>query len=103
MGKTIIVVILVFVLVQVAATGYSAMQSAGYRIRSSVLSGGGPPMASAGYQVNATLGQPTPLMDPNDPPYSNLYDLYPGFWYTAGTGGTGGLKAIPWLILLMDG
>ena len=39
-------------------------------------------MGSAGFRGQGTLGQPTPLMDPADPPYSDAYDLYPGFWYT---------------------
>ncbi len=39
-------------------------------------------MGSAGFQTNATLGQPSPLPDPADPPFSDSYDLYPGFWYT---------------------
>ena len=30
------------------------------------------------------MGQPSPLMDPAAPPWSTNYDLYPGFWYTAG-------------------
>ncbi len=28
-------------------------------------------------------------MDPADPPYSDNYDLYPGFWYTLEAGMTG--------------
>jgi len=58
------------------------MQSENYSITTSVISGGGVPMASDNYQINPTLGQSSPLMDPADPPYSTSYDLYPGFWYT---------------------
>jgi len=32
--------------------------------------------------MEGTVGQPSPLMDPDDPPWSSGYDLYPGFWYT---------------------
>jgi hypothetical protein len=64
------------------------MQSEHYRITTSVMSGGGGPMISGSgtYQLNGTMGQPSPLMDAADPPYSSNYDLYPGFWYTLGAG-----------------
>lgn len=64
------------------------MQSEHYRISTSVMSGGGGSMNSGSetYQYNGTMGQPSPLMDAADPPYSSSYDLYPGFWYTLGTG-----------------
>ena len=41
---------------------------------------------SAGYQFQSAIGQPSPLMDQDAPPYSTLYDLYPGFWYTLDAG-----------------
>ncbi len=59
------------------------MSSTNYRITTTVMSGGGVPMGSANFQMNGTLGQPSPLMDPLDPPWSSTYDLYPGFWYFA--------------------
>ena len=34
------------------------------------------------YNTRSTLGQPSPLMDPANPPNSTSYELYPGFWYT---------------------
>jgi len=58
------------------------MASDNYRIRSWVQSGGGSGTASENYQMNSTLGQPSPLMDPANSPYSDNYDLYPGIWYT---------------------
>ena len=58
------------------------MQSTNYRITTSVMSGGGVPMASDNYNMDSTLGQSSPLMNPTDPPWSPDYDLYPGFWYT---------------------
>jgi len=58
------------------------MASDNFRITTSVLSGGGAPISSINFKINATMGQPSPLMDPLDPPYSSDYDLYPGFWYT---------------------
>ena len=57
------------------------MGSENYYIPTSVISGGGAPMSSESYHTNATVGQPSPLMDPADPPYSTNYALYPGFWY----------------------
>lgn len=61
----------------------ATMSSASYRIPTSVLSGGGIPMGSAGFQTNATLGQSSPLM----PASSAGFDLYPGFWYTLAISG----------------
>lgn len=65
-----------------AAGAVAEMRSDNYRIPTSVMSGGGAPMTSDSYQTDSTLGQPSPLMDPADPPYSTNYALYPGFWYT---------------------
>ena len=39
-------------------------------------------MSSPSFHMSGTVGQPSPLMDQADPPYSTNYDLYPGFWYT---------------------
>lgn len=61
---------------------HAQMTSQHYAITSSVLSGGGIPMSSSSFQTEGTLGQPSPLMDPFNPPNSTNYDLYPGFWYT---------------------
>jgi hypothetical protein len=60
---------------------HARMESSKYVISNSSLSGPGGPMTSGNYQTNSTLGQPSPLMDPNDPPDSTSYELYPGFWY----------------------
>ena len=57
------------------------MASENYRIRSSVHSAGGHPTGSANYHINSTVGQSSPLMDPLEPPISDTFDLYPGFWY----------------------
>jgi hypothetical protein len=75
---TILALILMFIPGQTAAE----MSSTNYRIPTTVVSGGGVPMGSAGFQTNGTLGQPSPLADPADPPFSDSYDLYPGFWHT---------------------
>ena len=75
---TILALILMFIPGQTAAE----MSSTNYRIPTTVVSGGGGPMGSASFQTNGTLGQPSPLPDPADPPFSDSYDLYPGFWYT---------------------
>lgn len=61
------------------------MSSTNYTITTTVISGGGP-MASASYQMNGTVGQPSPLIDPVLPPQSTNYDLLTGFWYTIGVG-----------------
>jgi hypothetical protein len=70
--------ILVFSLV-----AFSQMQSENYRITTSVISNGGGPTASDNFLSNSTMGQSSPLMDTGYPPYSDNYENYPGFWYTA--------------------
>ena len=60
---------------------FAEMTSENYRIPSSVLSGGGTFSDSTNFQINSTVGQPSPLMDSANPPYSDNYDLYPGIWY----------------------
>ena len=65
-----------------AVGAIAGMESANFSIPTSVVSGGGSPASSTNFQTDATLGQPSPLMDTADPPYSTIYDLYPGFWYT---------------------
>ncbi len=77
-----------FILVFTLAA-HAQMQSENYSIPTSVLSGGGAPMESASFETSSTLGQPSPLMDPADPPYSANYDLYPGFWYALDPGPAG--------------
>ena len=47
------------------------MQSASYRITTMVMSGGGAPMGSTNFQMNSTLGQPSPLMEQGMDPYSD--------------------------------
>jgi hypothetical protein len=58
------------------------MDSENYHMRSTVISGGGSPIDSANFKMESTVGQPSPLMDSANPPYSDSYDLYPGIWYT---------------------
>ncbi len=78
-----------------ASGAFSDMTSTSYRMTSSVLSGGGVPMNSASYKSDATMGQPSPLMNPSDPPDSTTYDNSPGFWHTAAdTDGDGLLNAL---------
>ena len=60
------------------------MSSTNYRITPTVMSGGGAPMGSVNFQMNSTLGQPSPLMEQGMDPYSDNYGLLPGFWYTIG-------------------
>jgi len=67
-------------------TTRSEITSTNYRMRSWCISSGGEPTESENYNSNSTVGQPSPLMDSLDPPMSNSYDLYPGFWYTQSRG-----------------
>jgi hypothetical protein len=64
----------------------AGMESENYQITTSTMSGGGGAMGSTNYQMNSTLGQPSPLMDPADQPGSESYRLFPGFWYTLDLG-----------------
>ena len=57
------------------------MSSGNYRVTTTVVSNGGGSTGSASFQLNVTVGQPSPLMDPLEPPLSDTYELYPGFWY----------------------
>ena len=83
MQKKMCCIILLFGFILVFAGGAPCeMSSANFSIPTSVVSGGGSPASSTNFQTDATLGQPSPLMDTADPPYSTIYDLYPGFWYT---------------------
>lgn len=75
------------------------MQSENYHIPTSALSGGGITIASGGFQINSTLGQSSPLMGPEGPPYSTSYKLYPGFWHTILEKVK--VKAMPWIPLLL--
>ena len=86
-SKLLVAIIFTSLVVGYSSNSEAEMTSDNYRITSSVLSGGGASAGSANYQINGTVGQPTPLMDPMDQPYSKNYDLYPGFWYAvAGIG-----------------
>lgn len=62
---------------------HAEMQSANYKISTSVFSNGGTPAASTNYQTDSTMGPSSPLMDPSDPPLSDNYGLAPGFWPAA--------------------
>ncbi len=87
MQKILLMCMMVILIFSIPQPCNSAgMASAHFRIPTSVISAGSAPMSSAGFRLNSTLGQSTPLMDPSDPPWSEDYDIYPGFWYTIGTG-----------------
>jgi hypothetical protein len=76
---TLIALLAVLALIP-AATG--EMTSTSYQIPSSVISAGGMHMTSTSYASKATLGQSSPLIELDELPFSDSYDLYPGFWYT---------------------
>jgi len=101
--KRLIVLLMLTVAITVlpvtTASGAStAMHGSTYSITTSVISGGGGVMTSDSYQMQATIGQPSPLMEQTSPPYSAFHDLYPGFsgilWMLA-------LPALPWQYLLL--
>ncbi len=77
---------IIILLSMVLFTGVSSVKaeisSTNFRIPMSVLSGGGGYTSSTNFQSENTLAQPAPLIDIQDPPFSDNYDLYPGFWYT---------------------
>ncbi len=84
---SLLILFLAVGLVLAAAPGvFGGMQGGSYAITADVVSGGGGTMASESYQLQSTIGQPTPIMDQEEPPYSTSYNLYPGFWYTLETG-----------------
>jgi hypothetical protein len=102
MRKKIIYLILAVVILCILCISASAeMQSSNYSIPTSVLAGGGAVMTSNNYEVTVTAAQPTPIRETGTPPESANYVLYPGFWYTVDAG-TGKIKAMPWLHLLLD-
>jgi hypothetical protein len=78
----LIILVTLAIIFSLTTAIYSQMQSTNYRITTSVVSGGGGQMGSSSYLLNGTLGQPSPLIDPADPPWSSSYDLLTGFWYT---------------------
>ena len=83
----IVILSLVSVLsVCVSQASANPMSSANYRITTTVMSSGGGPMGSTNIQINSTLGQPSPLIDPDNPTGSARYDLLTGFWYIVDIG-----------------
>jgi hypothetical protein len=86
--RSVILVLSIWTLlaINLPAPATAQMSSTNYRITTTVMSGGGTPMGSTTYQMNGTIGQPSPLIDPADPPQSTSYDLLTGFWYTTGAG-----------------
>ena len=75
--------LIAFLLFIVQSVG-AAMQSQNYRIPVYVISGGGSNLNSTSYKIKSTSGQSSALMNSLDYPFSDNYDLYPGFWYTIG-------------------
>jgi len=73
--------ILMFILGSINVS-FASIGSQSYSIPTSVLSGGGTTMASENFRMNSTIGQPSALMQQDDPPCSETYSNYPGFWYT---------------------
>jgi hypothetical protein len=73
---------LIAIIVMSKSVAIANMSSTNFTITTTVMSGGGGSMSSPNFQIQGTVGQPTPLPNTADPPYSDSYDLYPGFWYT---------------------
>ncbi len=86
MKKIRFMLMTLFLVLGITYSIHAQMHSDSYRMTTSVISGGGAPMGSDNYQTESTLGQPSPLMDPLDPPVSENYYLYPGFQYTLTAG-----------------
>jgi hypothetical protein len=61
--KTFSVLRVLIIVLCLLDSSYAQMSSANYRITTTVMSGGGAPMASTSFQMNSTLGQPSPLME----------------------------------------
>lgn len=61
---------------------FAGMQSPNFKIPTSHFSGGSASMDSTEFKMQSSTGQSSPLMDADNPPYSSLHELYPGFWYT---------------------
>ncbi|NVM24102.1 MAG: hypothetical protein HWN68_20275 [Desulfobacterales bacterium] len=66
--KTFYTILSVAFILGFSLAALAQMGSENYSIPTSVMSGGGGLMDSGSYQTEATLGQPSPLMDPADPP-----------------------------------
>ena len=103
MKKSIIVIpIIIGLLTILMMPAIAQMSSRHFRITTAVLSGGEGAMSSTSFQITSTIGQSSALLDPADPPYSESYDLYPGFWYTIGYKGYfEKISPVPWLYLLL--
>jgi hypothetical protein len=86
--KSLLITLLIGFIIGYEPIGNAEMQSLNYRIGGSVHSAGGEPAGSTNFQMNSTLGQPSPLMEQGMAPYSDDYDLLPGFWYTISASGT---------------
>jgi hypothetical protein len=70
-------------IVGLAVPVFASMDSENYGIADSVFSNGGGPMASESFGIDATFGQPSPLME-DVQPASASYAHLPGFWYPLG-------------------
>ncbi|MCX5905354.1 MAG: hypothetical protein NTV89_18225 [Proteobacteria bacterium] len=75
---------LLVLLIFIVTKSYAGMGSENYGMEDSVFSNGGGPMASESFGVDSTLGQPSPLMEEEQPTSTN-YAHYPGFWFTSNT------------------
>ena len=80
--KTLLAILQITLILNFCAISSAEMASDSYRIQSSVHSAGGLLSNSANYQANGTVGQSSPLVNSLEPPMSDSYDLYAGFWYT---------------------
>ena len=76
------IVVMAVMLVVVPVGVWAAMSSTNFQISTSVMSGGGGGMASAGFGVQSVLGQPTPVTWQQNHPASPGFLIYPGFMYT---------------------
>ena len=77
MKKPYLLILLSIFCLHPAPVMAAQMQSASYTMKTSVFSGGGGPGTSASYQLNASIGQVTAIVNSQ----SASYKIQAGFWY----------------------
>lgn len=80
--RRLFIIVTIALMVTLASDAFADMGSSSFRLITSVFSGGGAAMSIVNFTTNSTLGQSSPLIKPDDPPYSFNYYLYGGFWCT---------------------
>jgi len=79
-NRLFLLLVMMSIFLGISIADATEMSSTNFHITTTVISDGGGFMNSANFQINGTVGQPTPLPDTADPPFADSYDLFPGFW-----------------------